>query len=774
MLIVTIFLTSFLVVPTAFITLNTAATPLDLSIPSQVGEHTARVAIYDEDNTTAPVEAGASLSLSGLTNNVDEARTLLEAAGHTVTLLTTQDILNHELTTADYDVFVLINNLPRVSITNLVKEFWLGGGGLLTFHKSFSFLVYEAIIWPPTGSDGYGGLWINHSIDILNVTSRHPAMKDYHINDTVSERASDWVVIAESALDATPVWPYITPLLKNITHDNYIYALAMDSRKEGGRLVHLPGDGSSIPSDFESIIEDSVQWLVPTPKGRIVFDLSHMPRIGIDPWDTEFITVWTPVNSFTQFRTLAVNHSYTFDKLYPSASGNLTAERLAKYDVLVINWPDLDYTSAERAAVEAWIAGGGSLLALGDRTGMSGGSTGDVFMNQLIQNFDMSLGTTDVLNFQTMTPGTHVTLEGCTGLYIGYRNYLVVIGNATPIWFDGTDAVVAGQEFGEGRAILSADMNIFDNSELFHDDNVRYALNALNWLTAADAEILVFDDYLGSGGAVASALKDLRLSHQLFVDNEYLEEFIDSQEWELVIFNAVNYVLPTITLDELYAYVDGGGTLIMTYWNLNNNPTHPLWSKLGVEYSSTISGQPSMYIWDASHAIFTEPNDHGGYNYTSNGVFGDDGDAVTVLDGSTALAGTTGNIQDGTAAIVVSNDKLTLFNGFVIDNFGTDEDDSTYEDRIELWQNEITFMLLPPGGGGTPFNLDPTTLAIIGAAVVGIIVIGVLVMRRRGGGSAPKRKPKKKTTKKKRRNNSFQGSLRTSPSFLFIPILILF
>jgi hypothetical protein len=205
-------------------------------------------------------------------------------------------------------------------------------------------------------------------------------------------------------------------------------------------------------------------------------------------------------------------------------------------------------------------------------------------------------------------------------------------------------------------------------------------------------------------------------------------------------------VLPTITLDELYAYVDGGGTLIMTYWNLNNNPTHPLWSKLGVEYSSSLTGNPSMYVWDASHPIFSEPNDHGVYNYTVNGPFGDDGDAVTVLAGSTALAGTSVNAQDGTATIVVSNDKQTLFNGAILDNFGTDEDDSTYEDHVELWENEIVFMMTP--GGGLPFNLDPMTLLIIGAGVLGVIVIGAVVSRRRGGGSS---KPKKKKSTKKKK-----------------------
>jgi hypothetical protein len=706
--------------------------------------HNARVAIYDEDNLTTPAISVAV----NLTNNIAEITTILEDAGHSVEALTEEDILNHELITADYDVFILVNNVPRPSITNLVKEFWMGGGGLMSFTGALSYLLYGGILDSSITTDPGGSHWIYLTTDAQNVTSRHPTMKEHHINDTVSERTETWATTSTTVLDSLPNSYYSTVLLSIPGSSFFVTGFAIDLNNNGGRIVHLPGDGSSIPTDFESIILDSVEWLTPKPKGRIVFDLSHMPRIGVDYWDVELITVWTPVNAFTQFRTLAVNHSYTFDKLYPSASGNLTAERLAKYDVLVINWPDLDYTSAERAAVEAWIAGGGSLLALGDRTGLSGGYAGDTFINQLLQNFDMSLGTTDILDYQTMTPGTHLTLEGCTGLYIGYRNYLSVIGNATPIWFDGTDVVVAGQEFGEGRAILSADMNIFDNSELPQDDNVRYALNVLNWLTANDAEILLYSDYLGWYDAPSRALRDLGRSYQLFTTREYLDDFLDSKSWELLIYNAVNHIQELTILDELYAYVDDGGRLLMTYFAVDDQSTHPLWSKMGVEYSSTLFGTPSMYVWDASHPIFSEPNDHGLNNYTSVPLFGDDGDAVTVRAGYTALAGITVDNQADMAAIVVSSDRQTLFNAFVIDNFGSDEDDSTYEDRVELWENEITYMLST--GGGLPFTLDPMTLLIIGAAVVGIIVIGVLASRRRGGGSAPAKKPKKKTTKKKK------------------------
>lgn len=742
-LLIIIFLTGLFTIPPVLTGMNNQSAPIDIAIPSQNTDLTVRVAIYDEDNFTVPL--GANPTLSGFTNHLSEVETLLEGAGHEVTLLTTEDIENHELILANYDVFILLNNLPKNSVSNLVKEFWLGGGGLLTFNKAFSYLSYKSIVWPGLGIDGYGILWGNLTCDVMNVTARHPTMKEHHINDTISERVSDWAVIVQSVLDGSDVWYTITPLLTNKTNSDLMYGFAMDSKYEGGRLVHLPGDGSLIPTDFESIIVDSVEWLMPRPKGRIIFDYTHQPRIGIDSWDYELVTVYSPPYVFEQFRNLAVNHSYTFDKLYPSSAGNITAARLAPYDVLIMAWPDLNYTAAEGAVIDEWVNGGGSLLVLGDRTELGfPNDYGDETLNMVLQNFEMSLGTTNEMITGTMTPGTHVTLEGCTGLTMGPRNYLSVLGSATTIWFDGTHPVVAGQEYGAGRAIVSADMNVFDNGQLSQTSNSYFALNVLNWLTAADAEILVHSDYLGWNDAVCKALRDLGLSYQFFNTRQYLDDFLDSKSWDLLIYNNVNYWPESIIYDELYAFVNTGGTLMLTTFTVDNHPTHPLWSKMGVEWEASLSGTPSMYFWDASHPIFTEPNNHMMNNYTSIVLFGDDGDTVVYFEGHTALAGTTTTPQNGTATIVVSDDRKTLFNTLIIDNFATDEDDSTYEDRIELWQNEIVFMMTEPTTTGGGFPLDTTTLLIIGGGAVGLIVILALLMRRRGGS-----KPTPKTRKKK-------------------------
>ncbi|TFH05355.1 MAG: hypothetical protein E4H14_12910 [Candidatus Thorarchaeota archaeon] len=752
-LLIAIFLTSMLIVPSSFVigSLNgdTSMMSFDGSPESQALisqlSHNARVAIYDEDNLTVPVISDAQ----NLSNNLTEITTLLEGAGHSVDLLTEEDILAHDLITADYDVFIIVDNIPRPSIFNLIKEFSLGGGGLMTFDSAVSYLWFGGYINEAlTVDEGNYNHWGYFESVGQNVTARHPTMTDYHPGDNVTIREDYWATIWGPELTAQRGDDMII-LMNNSITPNHITAFAIDNSRDGGRIVHLPGDGYNIASDMESIILDSVNWLVPKPKGRILFDYTHQPRIGIDSWDTDFLTTYIPPNIFEQFRNLAVNHSYTFDKLYPLSTGNITAARLAPYDVLIMAWPDLNYTVAEGAVIDAWVNGGGSLLVLGDRTGLGfPNNYGDETLNMVLQNFDMSLGTTNELNFAVMTPGTHITLEGCTGLSMGYRNFLSVLGNATTIWFDGTDPVVAGQEYGAGRAILSADMNIFDNGALGLTSNRYFALNVLNWLSSSDASILVHTDYLGWNDAVCRALRDLGLSYSLFNTRQYLDEFLDSQSWDLLIYNNVNHWPESIIYDKLYAFVNTGGTLILTTFTVDNHPTHPLWSKMGVEYQSTLSGSPSMYFWDASHPVFTEPNNHTMYNYTSNGPFGDDGDAVVYFEGYTALAGTTATPQNGTATIVVSDDRKTLFNSIIIDNFGTDEDDSTYADSVELWQNEIAYLLTEPSTttGGLPFGLDTMTLLIIAGAAVGLILVIGLLARRRGGGSKPK--PKKSTKKK--------------------------
>ena len=129
-----------------FYTIPIKAVPISSdTIPkaSQFVPRNIRVAIYDEPNVTVP-----SYGISVLTYNYSNIESILTSAGYIVSNLTTTQILNHELTTAKYDIFILVDNLPRESIVNDVKEFWLGGGAILSFDSAISYLCYAGILPP--------------------------------------------------------------------------------------------------------------------------------------------------------------------------------------------------------------------------------------------------------------------------------------------------------------------------------------------------------------------------------------------------------------------------------------------------------------------------------------------------------------------------------------------------------------------------------------------------------------------------------------------------
>ncbi|MCK5184730.1 MAG: hypothetical protein KAQ95_10520, partial [Candidatus Heimdallarchaeota archaeon] len=165
--------------------------------------------------------------------------------------------------------------------------------------------------------------------------------------------------------------------------------------------------------------------------------------------------------------------------------------------------------------------------------------------------------------------------------------------------------------------------------------------------------------------------------------------------WDLVIVDNPNYFGLEAFYDEIIEYIDTGGHMIMSCFNVDNDAAHPLWAKLGFAYNADISAQPPVYIWDAGHDIFSQPMDYNADNFTVGTSFADDGDRLTVFANATALAGYTATEQADEALIVLRNDEQTLFNSYLIDYFDVDTDDSTYLDAFELWKDEIAFMLRP-------------------------------------------------------------------------------
>ncbi|MFW9954095.1 MAG: hypothetical protein ACFFD3_06055 [Candidatus Thorarchaeota archaeon] len=714
LLLVVLFLSGIAMVPTYFngTRIQYVSTPelagqqpMGQYLDSQFVDRTIKVAVYDEDNTTLPSYATGGIA----TNEISGVVSILTAAGHEVDTITFADILNHELLTINYDVFVMVNNIPRENITYYVKDFWLGGGGILGFGLVAGYMSYFGHLGPFYDGDfgqlGISGnpIWTYFSADDFNVSARHPVATQFHINDTISHSTEPVLLYNQDGLETNVNNPVTTVV--NEGSDNGI-VLAIDNDVVGGRQVLIYGNGTHMPSEFDSIIADSIDWITPRPKARIAYDLSHQPRLCVDPWDDLYATVYNSENSFTQLRSLLVNHSYTFDKFYPSAGGNFTIERLSDYDMIILDWPDLNYTDAERVVFNEWIANGGSALLLGDRSGLGGGGQGHLFLNFLLDGFDMQLSDKNILDDYNLYPsGPHPTLEGCTYLAVSYRNYINMTGESVAVWKNGTNIGVAAQNYGAGRVVLSGEMNMFDNLRLPMAANEQFALNSANWLTASTAKALVMFDSAGVAfhsnayrGQVATALHNLGIDYMMTISYTYFNMSLHLGEWDLLIFDNINYAyeaaFPEI-LDYLVAHPDT--RLIMDTWRYAAVAGSELWSYIGFDSGNTFSPVPETYFWDPSAPIFNIPVDLGSgpINDTVDFGWGTTATNLTVYDNATALAGFSSSQSETNVSILLGLNGRALVNGPLLDAYHSDYDDTTYIDSFEIWMNEITFMLRP-------------------------------------------------------------------------------
>ena len=681
---------------------SSSATAFSLIPPPQI-PRTVRVAIYVEPNTTLPSYITHSPSIDP---SHGEMATILSTGPFTVTMLDVHDIYNHQLMTASYDVLILPDNVPRENITNQVLEFWLGGGAILALDTAASFLCYFGILPPESAtSDGFGVYW-NYVASSANISARHPVSKAYSVADqfntpTLNYATWDWAALGTSviATDLIHIGQYLNS-------PNDVTILGFDPTDRGGKVVHLWWDGFTDPLPaMHQMIRDACDWLCTRPTGRIVFDLSHLPRRSIDPWDTPYSMY---PGSYKEMRNEWVRHGFLVDKLYPAASGdNFTLARLAPYDLLVVNVPDYNYTTGDRTAFQTWANNGGSILAFGDYPDPIWFRKQNYQTSMLLSPFGLTMNDTAAVgaSYTSTTFTMHPITEGCTSHFFDAFGYVNVSGSATGVWYDGPNIILATSTYGSGRAVLIADINAYqDGASINSANNKQSVLNLANWLSSTSARVLLYTDEIYSPNyyrtSVALALNDLGINFYLtggfalpFYD--YFNFSLYQYTWDLVIvdnanqFNLVNYY------DDLVNYLDLGGSMIFTSFDVDVGAGHRLLNRLGVAHASSVGGEPAVHIWDSAHHIFTMPHSFTNANFTSTMGYTDDGDKFTTFANATALAGATPALTAGEGFIIVRNDGKTLLNGYLIDNFQTDEDDSTYEDRLELWINEIAFMMAP-------------------------------------------------------------------------------
>ena len=665
------------------------------SLAMTLPPNTIRVAIYNEPNLTIPSYV---TSFPDVNNNVTQFAAMLNGYGFQTTLLDVHAIYDNALMTANFDVLALVDNYPRENITDQVENFWLAGGSLLVMDGSAEYLCYRGILPPESaGSSGQGVYWFYGSND-FTVYTRHPVSKSYALTDNIDADNFynyfywDWLTMSGSSIGSD-----ITRVARTDADPDGASVLAFDPQDRGGRIVTFAYDFAheALPS-VHPMIRDAVHWLCPRPKARIVIDFTHNPYFKVDSYD-----IGAGGSLFTQFRNTLVNHSYTVDKLMPSPMGNLINSRLAPYDVLICIVPNtgFNYTASEVTAVTSFVQDGGALLVIGERYSWNPTRVG--YLNYLLSNLHIQIATPDAPDSLQDASVSHPTREGVTDLYTPAVGTLNFTGTGYGLWGpDVLNFAIGASEPGNGRVIVASDINFLENTYISDNDNHQFGINAINWLANGEANVLLMVDYYGwnpdaYSTPVVDALNELGLSYYLTFSMVYFNLSLNSKAWDFVIIDQPYWEYWDTYLDDINAFLDTSGRLLMSGFRVDSTPTHPLWARMGFGFDSEAPSSAILYLWDSGHEIFNQPVNYNAANFTPSVDFGDEGDSLTVFSNASALAGFTASATPAEASIIVRNDMRTLYNGYLIDQLQGDTDDSTYADNLELWINEIAFMAAP-------------------------------------------------------------------------------
>jgi len=157
--------------------------------------------------------------------------------------------------------------------------------------------------------------------------------------------------------------------------------------------------------------------------------------------------------------------------------GPINSELLAKYDILVLMDPELDFLPSEIADIKDWVESGGALIVIPD-----GGWPWTI--NTLLAPYGVQMSgrfggygtTTDIVS--------HPITQWVKEIYVNWVQDILVKSPSTCLaWvteYSERYAFLSAAESGE--VVVLSDSNIMDNNGLGMADNMQLMLSIFNWL----------------------------------------------------------------------------------------------------------------------------------------------------------------------------------------------------------------------------------------------------------------------------------------------------
>ncbi len=221
----------------------------------------------------------------------------------------------------------------------------------------------------------------------------------------------------------------------------------------------------------------------------------------------------------------------------------------------------------------------------------------------------------------------------------------------------------------------------------------------------------------------AVALRNLGFDYtNVGSDANALISQLAAQSWTLVIIDEPSQWAHE-AWDEVSDYVATGGLVLHSVYGMSNDPSHSLWTTLGVSYVENFyEPVDPIYQWAIGHPIFTTPNAIANPLTNFMNDWADDGDLVTAIGDGTAIAGNTTTPSVG-GLLVVANGGRTVFNGFLWAEMDNDSDTDGKPDAVELIENEIMFVLQASGALSVGGEILPTNTLLLVAPYLLILVV---------------------------------------------------